>query len=482
MKQLAAFSEGLGRKLTITGLCWLGAWFLAASSTWAGAGLPVEMEVNLEQSTLVVGEPLVIDMLVSNTGGIALAPLTIGGGIFTRTWYLGIGFEGCEFPSIGVGSPIPPGRVGFDFSWQIFELQPGETVGCRVTLPQTFLPGREAISLYASTTIDGEFISEELAEFTYTLLPPSGIPVLVETALEHSIVMAGEPLAVDFQVTNLGVEPVGPVSVLSSEFSLAGDEGYVLEDCALGVTTHIQPSAGDGFSVEWHMPVLQPGEVLTCRAVFPQTLHPGEEQIRLSVLLEGETWEDEALFAYRIQPFVEPAFLVQVSPRQSTVVVGEPLDFELRVTNTSQEALTGLVLIGEPFFVVNVSFASLEGCEFFEDIQTEQYLFGWPPWQLDELRQGTRLVWWVPELAAGETATCHVTSTNTWRTGEDTVRLSAWRGFTPWRDLEEFSYAVLSELPPPTPVPVNSRVWLTLGALMLLFIGVHRLRALHSRP
>lgn len=476
MKQLAAFPERLDRRLTIAGFCWLGAWLLAASPTWAGAGLSVEIEVDVEQPTLVVGEPLVIDMLVTNTGETPLAPLTIGGADFGLSWYFGVTSEGCELHSIGVGDPIPPGRPVFDFLWRVAELQPAEGVNCRLTFPQTLFPGRETITLRAFTSIDGEFISEELAEFTYTLLPPSGIPVLVETALERPIVMAEEPLAVDLQVTNLDAKAVGPVSVRSSDFSLLGHDGYVLEDCAPGITTQLLPSGGDEFRVEWHMPGLQPGEAVTCRAVFPQTLHPGEEQIPLSIVLDGETWEDETGFAYRIQPLEEPPFTLEIRPRQSAVILGEPVDFEMRVTNTNQETLAGVRLIGEPFFIVNVSFASLEGCEFFEDFQTQQYLFGWPPWRRDELRQGSRLIWFVPDLAPGESATCRVISQNTLQTGEDSVGFSAWRGQTPWRDVAGLNYAAVSELPLPAPVPVNSRVWLIFAVLMLLLIGGGRLR------
>lgn len=460
----------------------LGAWLLCFFAGHAEAMLPVEFELTVEPSTLVVGEPLVIDMHVTNTGGTVLDLLSISSSIFTLAWYLEDTIEGCELYWISVADPVPPAPLGFGFSWRIPELQPGETATCRITYPQTLFPGRETISIRGSTRIDEERISEQLAEFTYTLLPPSGVPVLVETALEHSTVLVGEPLAVDVRVTNLGIEEVGPVSVLSSEFTLIGYDGHVLEDCAPGVTMQILPSQGGEFGVEWRIPGLQPGEAVTCRAIFPQTLQAGEELIPLSVVLDGVTWEDETGFAFRIQPLEEPPFTLEVSPRHSTVVLEEPLDFELRVTNTGRETLVGLILIGDPFFVADVSFPSLEGCEFFEDFQTEQYLFGWPPWQLDDLRQGTRLVWWVPKLVPGETASCHVTSANTWQTGEDSVSFSAWRGQTPWRDLVGLSYAVLSELPPPAPVPINSRTWLILAALMLLLFGAHRLRGLQPHP
>lgn len=152
----------------------LGILLLGLLPTCAPAGAPIEAEASLEQSTLTVGEPLVIDMQITNVSSEVFEIFSF----YTRdafylTWYFDFISEGCEL-EIFSSDPLPGDPLGFGFTWiDIPELQPGETATCRVIFPQTLFPGQETVRF--ASRVDS-VLWPDIAELTYTLLPEGQPP------------------------------------------------------------------------------------------------------------------------------------------------------------------------------------------------------------------------------------------------------------------------------------------------------------------
>ena len=152
---------------------------------------PVDVDVFLPRTELLVGEPLVIEMRVTNVSDEVLEPFGIASSEFSLTFYRGDIVEDCFvlIASVEPADPPPPRPPLFIFRWQLTEqLQPGESAICRITYPQTLHEGTETISLFSS--IAGTFWLD-LAEFTYTLKgeAPRSVSSLSATNLQLMAVL-----------------------------------------------------------------------------------------------------------------------------------------------------------------------------------------------------------------------------------------------------------------------------------------------------
>lgn len=133
------------------------------------AGAPIAVEVNVPQTTLTVGEPLVIELRATNITEEPLKPFGVFSSEFSLTFYQEDIVEDCFvlIASIDPIEPPPPRPPLFSFRWQLKDdLQPGDTVYCQITYTQTLYPGEETITL--SSVIEGS-LWPDLAEFTYML-------------------------------------------------------------------------------------------------------------------------------------------------------------------------------------------------------------------------------------------------------------------------------------------------------------------------
>ena len=141
---------------------------LVFASSAAFAGAPIAVDVQVPQTTLVVGEPLVLELRATNVSSEPIAQFGISSSPFSLTFYQGDIVENCTVV-IAVPEPVQPVPSLpplFRFSWRLPGLRPGETANCRITYTQTLNPGQEIIRF--SSVIDG-VIWHDLAEFTYTL-------------------------------------------------------------------------------------------------------------------------------------------------------------------------------------------------------------------------------------------------------------------------------------------------------------------------
>lgn len=156
---------------------------LLSMASAAEAGSPIEVQVELPQTVIPIGEPLAIHLRVRNIGNQIITPF-ISVGVFHRTHYFELDDIGCDIQVFGVtpapGHPHPPPQFGF--TWLINDLAPSDNVTCLVRFPYTLYPGTDTISVRSS--ISG--VSQLVTSFTYTLTPrgvpaqpvPSGNPVL----------------------------------------------------------------------------------------------------------------------------------------------------------------------------------------------------------------------------------------------------------------------------------------------------------------
>ncbi len=269
-------------------LCWV-----QLDCVQAG-GLPIEFEVNVEQTELVVGEPLVIDMRVRNSGDSSLDFFLVGGN-FALTWYFDDEVLGCEL-LIAVASPLPGDPPRFFFTWDIFGLQPGETLECQVTYPQTLFPGEETIDFTAGYFIDNDIFAQHVGEFTYTLLPVhSTVPVEVEASVEPSEFLVGEPLVLSLETTNISGDALAPFTISNHNLmQLIGGTDVDAEDCDIFLIE--LPDVG----FDWQVPALQVGESASCTIIFPETHTPGEETLSFFAWIEGAAWENLAQVSYTL--------------------------------------------------------------------------------------------------------------------------------------------------------------------------------------
>lgn len=138
------------------------------------AGSPIAVEVEVLQTTLTVGEPLVIEMRVTNISAESLPTFGLYSSAFSLTFYQGDTVEGCELETYNVDppGPVPPPPPLFGFAWFIENLEPGQAVTCQVTYPQTLYVGEETVYLLSFFNS----IERQEAEFTYTLLPQGTPP------------------------------------------------------------------------------------------------------------------------------------------------------------------------------------------------------------------------------------------------------------------------------------------------------------------
>lgn len=298
MKPISAYRRTTARSVADG---WrLAAWllaFLVSAQSHAGES-PFLLEISPEQPAPTVGEPLVIQVSVTNIGSEVQNHVAVSVDGFRLTWYFDFLAEGCEI-LISVSEPLPGGSSAFGFFWDVGDLEPGESKNCRVTFPRTLSSGTETIH-YFLRSVSPEYVIWERGEFTYTLLPVhSEVPVELEAGVEQSPQQVGEPLVLNLAATNISGEALAPFVVVSHQlFHVAGREDFSTDGCDVAAVP--VPADPPGFGLDWFVPDLPPGETATCRVTFPNTPSPGTETISFFALIEGAAWEELAEITYAV--------------------------------------------------------------------------------------------------------------------------------------------------------------------------------------